>query len=140
METDSLSPALNTFMFLSIAETRISRAFNSRLNGLGFTEFIILFHLVQAEGEKLRRSDLSERTGLTPSGITRLLLPMEKIGLVGRGEDERDARVRFVTLTSAGKTKFMEELPYANALAETKFPANGKEKTADILQFLKDIR
>ena len=74
------------------------------LNGLGFTEFIILFHLVQAEGEKLRRSDLSERTGLLHQELL-VALAYGKIGLVGRGEDERDARVRFVTPHVSGKNK-----------------------------------
>jgi len=51
----------------------------------------------------MRRSDLAELVGLSPSGITRLINPMEKIGLVKKEENFRDARVSLVTLSAAGK-------------------------------------
>jgi DNA-binding MarR family transcriptional regulator len=40
--------------------------------------------------------------GLTASGDTRSLLPLEKLGLVMRQPDPRDARVSYASLTDSG--------------------------------------
>lgn len=52
----------------------------------------------------MRRIDLASSIGLTASGITRLVSPMEKIGLVQKERNERDARVSLVKITPAGET------------------------------------
>jgi DNA-binding MarR family transcriptional regulator len=74
----------------------------SGLHGLSFADFMILYYLERAPGAKLRRVDLAERLGLTASGVTRSLLPLEKLGLVSRQPDPRDARVGYATLTDSG--------------------------------------
>lgn len=51
----------------------------------------------------MRRCDIAEQVGLSPSGVTRLLNPMEKIGIIVKEENPRDARVSLVTLSEAGK-------------------------------------
>ena len=71
-------------------------------HGLSFGDFMLLHHLSKAPGGRLRRVDLAERLGLTASGVTRSLLPLEKIGLVTRESDPRDARVGYAVLTPAG--------------------------------------
>ena len=48
--------------------------------------------------------DLANNIGLTASGITRIVAPMEKIGVVMKELNPRDARVSLVKLTSAGET------------------------------------
>jgi DNA-binding MarR family transcriptional regulator len=75
----------------------------SGLHGLSFADFMILYYLERAPGARLRRVDLAERLGLTASGVTRSLLPLEKIGLVSREPDPRDARVGYATLTDSGR-------------------------------------
>ncbi|HYC82923.1 MAG TPA: winged helix-turn-helix domain-containing protein, partial [Candidatus Paceibacterota bacterium] len=82
----NLSPHLQFFIHLAKAKTVLARRFDNRLsfNGLGFSDFAILCQLQEAEDGKMRRTDLAERVGLTASGITRLLLPLEKIGVVKR--------------------------------------------------------
>lgn len=76
----------------------MSRRFDAGLGGISLNECIILSSLLQAPENKMRRIDLAEKIGFTPSGITRLLLPMEKIGLVFREKNEHDARVSYVIL------------------------------------------
>ncbi len=61
----------------------------------------------------MRRIDLANAIGVTASGITRLLLPMEKIGLVKREAHAGDARVSYVTITKSGKTKLQEGIERA---------------------------
>ena len=78
------------------------------VHGIGFSEYHVLWHLDRAEGHALRRIDLAERLGLSASGITRLVNPMEKIGLVARQSLPRDARVSLVALTKTGKRIFAE--------------------------------
>lgn len=94
----NLNAEMQFFLSLAKIHTVMNRKFDAKLGGLGLSEFIILLHLSKSEDEKLRRIDLAEKVGLTPSGVTRILLPMEKIGLVGRQINEQDARVSFVTL------------------------------------------
>ena len=78
------------------------------LHGIGLSEYLVLHQLFIAPGQTMRRVDLAEQVGLTPSGITRLLNPMEKIGLIEKEDNPRDARVSLVALSSAGKRVYQE--------------------------------
>jgi DNA-binding MarR family transcriptional regulator len=75
----------------------------SNLHGLSFSDFMILYYLDRAPESRLRRIDLAERLGVTASGVTRSLLPLEKLGLVARQPDPRDARVGYASLTASGQ-------------------------------------
>lgn len=90
---------------LARANAVLIRRFDNALgshHGISFSDFQLLNHLARAPGGKLRRVDLAERVGLTASGVTRTLLPLEKIGLVSREADPRDARVGFAVITATG--------------------------------------
>ncbi|MEM7407123.1 MAG: MarR family transcriptional regulator [Pseudomonadota bacterium] len=78
------------------------------IHGLGFSEYLVLWYLHNAPSNKLRRIDLADKVGLTASGITRVVNPMEKTGLVDKEQAARDARVSLVTLTTAGARVFDE--------------------------------
>ena len=73
------------------------------VHGLGLSDYFVLNQLYIAPSQKLRRNELAERVGLSPSGVTRLLNPLEKIGLVEKESNPRDARVSLVTLSVSGK-------------------------------------
>ncbi len=73
------------------------------VHGLSFGDFTLLLHLSQAPNSRLRRGDLADKVGLTASGVTRSLIPLEKIGLVAREADVRDARVGYAVLTPTGQ-------------------------------------
>lgn len=72
--------------------------------GLGFTDLMIMRRLAESEVPP-RRVDLAERMGMTASGVTRALVPLEKVGLVDRVRDPRDARASRASLTEAGRDK-----------------------------------
>lgn len=78
------------------------------LHGVGLSEYLVLHQLFIAPGQKMRRVDLAEQVGLSPSGITRLINPMMKIGLIEKEDSPRDARVSLVTLSIAGKRVYGE--------------------------------
>lgn len=111
----SVHPSLSFVLSLVRLNAILSR---KGFLSLGFSDFVILHHLVQAPEEKMRRIDLAECVGLTASGITRMLLPMEKIGLVMREVHPTDARVSFVVLAKGGKRLYEESLESVEMLAE----------------------
>ena len=96
------------FLKLSRVEAQITRLFDRRSGSFGWTGFQVLYYLDAAPGQRMRRIDLAEKLALTASGVTRLLLPMEKLGLLAREACDGDARVSFVKLTGAGKRHLSE--------------------------------
>lgn len=110
--------SLKLLLNLAKAQVIISRRFD-RLNahGIGFSDFALLYLLYQTPAGKLRRIDLAAQTGLTASAVTRMLAPLEKIGLVARESNDRDARVSYAVLTETGKTVLEDALVTANATA-----------------------
>jgi DNA-binding MarR family transcriptional regulator len=101
----ALTTATDFCLRLARANATLVRRFDNALgsqHGISFSDFQLLNHIARAPNGKLRRVDLAERVGLTASGVTRTLLPLEKIGLVTRETDPRDARVGFAVVTAAG--------------------------------------
>jgi len=131
----TITPAVKLFLNMGKTQTVLTHRFDRGLGGLGFSEFLILLYLDQAEEQKMRRIDLAEKIGMTASGVTRLLLPMEKIGLIKSGPVEQDARVRFVISSTSGKVKLAEALERLDLLAEDIIPQN-KIKELDALSDL----
>ena len=82
----------------------------SAIHGISVNEFLLLLHLERAPSGRLARVDLAKRMHVSASTITRTTAPMEKIGLLGRAPDDRDARLIFVVITDAGKQKLSEAL------------------------------
>jgi DNA-binding MarR family transcriptional regulator len=92
-----------------------------------------------APTQTIRRSDLAELVGLTPSGITRLINPMEKIGLVKKEENLRDARVSLVTLSTAGKQVYEDaQVSFAQASVSL-FESLGVEQLETFTELLKTV-
>jgi DNA-binding MarR family transcriptional regulator len=122
-----ISPAVQFFLSLAKIQAIMNRRFDSALGGLGLNELIILFYLSQAPDAKMRRIDLAEKVGLTASGVTRILLPMEKVGLIQKEVNEHDARVSLVMLALGGKNKLAEGLERAELLSKELIPEVKKE-------------
>ena len=87
----------------------LSREF-SAVHGISVNEFLLLLHLERATAHRLSRVDLAKRMHVSASTITRMTAPMEKIGLVGRDVDDRDARLAFVVATATGREKLSQAL------------------------------
>ena len=74
--------------------------------GTSFSEYLIL-RAIHAKGEEgIRRVELSDQVGLTISGVTRALQPLEKQGYIETLEEVSDARVRKVAMTKSGGVIF----------------------------------
>jgi DNA-binding MarR family transcriptional regulator len=95
---------------LSRIDAWLRKRIEPALPGIGYTDFIILAELDSVVGGRLRPVDLAQRLLLTPSGVTRAILPLAKIGLVERSSHERDARASYITITQAGRAKLDEAM------------------------------
>lgn len=82
----------------------------SAVHGISVNEFLLLLHLERSAANRLPRVDLARRMHVSASTITRMAAPMEKVGLIDREVDERDARLVFVVATNAGRAKLSESL------------------------------
>src|SRR5215210_446338 len=77
------------------AHSALTRALDADLeaaHGLPLTSFEVLMHLSDAEGERMRMSDLADRVLLSRSGLTRLVDRLESQGLLERATCPSDAR------------------------------------------------
>lgn len=106
----STSQQAELILTLTTLQSRLSKRLELQLSihGISFTEFLVMYHLNNSPNNLLRRIELAESVGLTASGITRLLLPMQKTGLVQKESNPRDARVSLVKLSKAGKKIFSD--------------------------------
>ncbi len=89
------------------------------IHGIGLTDFAALHHLAAAPGDRLRRVDLAQRLALSPSGVTRLLGPLERRGIVTREAVGHDARATFAVLTRSGRALVKDATATMNGIAES---------------------
>ncbi len=118
------NPALVTVLHLLRAQSHLQQRFAAELggvHGLSVNDLLLLMHLDQAPGGRLRRVDLAQRLDLSQSSVTRMLAPMEKVGWVARAEDPRDARVGVVVLRKSGRRLAREGTRTLTAQAEALF-------------------
>lgn len=71
--------------------------------GISFAEYRLLRAIAVAPGGRASRVDLADATSLSPSGVTRALRPLEKLGFVESQRAERDARLALAALTAQGR-------------------------------------
>lgn len=88
------------------AWNRIERRLDASLGairGISLAEYRLLRALADAPNSRASRVDLAHAVGLTPSGVTRALRPMEKLGIVTTVKSKRDARLAIAALSPAGR-------------------------------------
>jgi DNA-binding MarR family transcriptional regulator len=107
MSDTSLAAILRLLRAQAFVEARIDPGLGA-VHGIALREFMFLTQLDQAPANRLRRVDLAARLNVSQSTVTRLALPLEKLGFVKREADPRDARVGYVVLTKAGRQRVAE--------------------------------
>ena len=119
-----MSEALELSLKLVRVQTALVKRFDARLSGLhgvSFADLMVLIQLGRAQGGRMRRVDLAQALGLSASGVTRGLVPLERIGLVVREPDPRDARVAYAALTATGRERLVDMLATAEEVADDVF-------------------
>lgn len=109
------------------------------VHGLGFTDLMLLRALGGPDGGSLRRIDLARQLGLSASAVTRALLPLEKVGLVAREPDPRDARASRAVLTEVGRERLAEADETFGAKAATLLGRLSPEEVAELVRLLRLI-
>ena len=107
------------------------------LHGISFSEFMVLYNLNSAPQMTMRRIDLAENIGLSASGVTRLLNPMEKIKLVQKELNPRDARVSLVKLSGAGEQILKDAMVGFNQIADLILKPLNSKQIADLSELTK---
>ena len=129
---------------LLASSARVGRRLDQQLgniSGISFSEYQILAALKASHKGAATRVQLARDVGLTPSGVTRALRPMEKIGLVETLKDERDARRSLATLTAAGLRTFKNADEVVNDTIDALAPAGdlSPARHAQILAWLEAL-
>lgn len=109
MTKDNTICALRLLQAADEFRARLTGEFSS-VHGISVNEFLLMLHLERSPSKRLPRVELAKRMHVSASTITRMAAPMEKIGLLDRDVDARDARLVFVVITKAGKEKLSEAL------------------------------
>jgi DNA-binding MarR family transcriptional regulator len=105
-EPDAFSPEeFHAWRGLIRLRETVMREIDRRLRHHGdvsLADYGVLITLVTAPGLRLRMSALGAQRMLTPSGITRVVIRLEKRGFVRREPDPADGRAAFAVLTKPG--------------------------------------
>ncbi|HAT31909.1 MAG TPA: MarR family transcriptional regulator [Janthinobacterium sp.] len=112
------SDALAVCLRLARAHALIAARLDDQLgllHGIGYGDFQLLRQLSLAPRGRLGRAALATSLALTAAGVTRALLPLEKIGLLARQQDAPGAHV---TLTPAGRALASEAAETAHPLCQ----------------------
>ena len=141
---DRINRPLRTVLDLALARTLLLRDVDASLghhHGVSLSDLALLLELHAAPDEKLRRVELANRLGVTPSGVARQLGPLERIGLVGRESNPRDARLALVTLTEAGRRIADEAQRTAQEASDTALRARwGQDERDQLAELLSAVR
>ena len=107
-------------------------------HNLDGVEFETLIRLARSPGGALRMSDLAGQTGLSTSGMTRVVDRLERDGLVERQACPTDRRGSFTAITAAGRARLGDVLPGHLALLDTWF--TGLLTEGQLRDFLGSLR
>jgi DNA-binding MarR family transcriptional regulator len=99
-------------------EKRLDSALGN-IRGISFAEYRLLRALSDAPNDWASRVDLAQAVGLTPSGVTRALRPMEKLGYVSTAKSKRDARLALASLTPPGQELVVDASGVVNDMMKT---------------------
>lgn len=80
-------------------------------HGLTGTDFDALIRLARSAGQRLTMSDLAAQTGLSTSGMTRIIDRLERRGLTRRELSATDRRSWWAILTPEGRQVLDADIP-----------------------------
>ncbi|MDQ8936770.1 MarR family winged helix-turn-helix transcriptional regulator [Acinetobacter rudis] len=120
----------------------VTKKFDLRLSthGINFTEFMLMYHLNAAQNQTLSRIALADKVALSASGVTRVLQPMEKIGLTERHSNPRDARQSLVSLSKTGQGIFQDALVSVEETANDIQSLLSTDEIATLMHILQKLK
>ncbi len=111
-------------------------------HGLSMGDYEVLVFLSEADDNRMRMCDLASSLRLSPSGLTRRLDGMVKMGWVDRASCAADRRVMYAHLTPSGREKMESAAPdhVASVRRHVLAPlgAAGVQQLGDLFQAIRD--
>ncbi len=113
----------------------------SSIRGISFAEYRLLRALSDAPNSWASRVDLAQSVGLTPSGVTRALRPMEKMGYVTTAKSKRDARLALASLSPHGQDLVNDASGVVNDIMKTILERSRKTppQVDEMIELLEDF-
>lgn len=126
---------------LAMLQSRLVKRVDQHLSvhGISFSEFLVMHHLHGAPNMTMRRIDLAECIGISASGVTRLVNPMEKNHLVQKEVNVRDARVSLVQLSETGEELYNYAQVSLEQCAEYLLKSLGNKQTTKLLKLTNSL-
>ncbi len=129
---------------MPFALNRLMAGWNARLaakleaKGISFPQWRVLMVSARSPAA-LTIVELSERTLVPHSTLSRQVAAMERDGLVWRTPSEEDARAVRVVLTPRGRARYREALPLAVEEVELGLSALTREEAAELRRLVARI-
>lgn len=114
MAEDREDPEVAAWRGLLVAHSRLVPAMEADLRAAGqvsLSWYDVLLELNAAPGRRLRMSELSQRTVLSRSRVSRIVDELAAAGLAERQPDQADGRSSFAALTPAGRSALRRAWP-----------------------------
>jgi len=94
----------------ALLASRLSKRVGNRLSvhGISLTEYLVMRYLDGAPHKAAPRIALADHLGMSASGVTRLIAPMEKNRVIEKATNPRDARQSLVKLSETGQRIYGE--------------------------------
>lgn len=121
-------------------ESRLNSSLSS-IRGISLAEYRLLRALGDAPNAQASRTGLAQAVGLTVSGVTRALRPMEKLGVVSTVKSKRDARLAIAALTPAGRELLNDASAVVDDTMQTMLEHSPKvaSRLDDLTDLLEDV-
>jgi len=138
---DKISPQVEFLIEHASITARLHKQMDLCLSyqGISFTEFLIMHHLYASPLHTMRRIELAEHVGITASGVTRLLAPMEKNRIVEKEKNPRDARQSLVKLSATGQQLYRDSLIGFTDFSERKLESWSPKQIEQVVGLLRKI-
>jgi DNA-binding MarR family transcriptional regulator len=110
------------------------------LHGISFSEFLVMYQLSLATNRTMRRIDLAQSVHMSASGVTRLLNPMERLKIIQKEPNPRDARVSLVKLSDVGVDLFNDAFKTLDQISDRLVKPLHSSEIEILLRILKKIK
>lgn len=94
----------------ALLASRLSKKVGGQLSahGISLTEYLVMHYLYGSPHNAVPRIDLAEHLGMSASGVTRLIAPLDKNNIIEKVTNPRDARQSLVKLSKTGQRIYKE--------------------------------
>ena len=123
------------------ATRRLTQLYDEAMapTGLRVTQFHVLSELERRSGDPPTIGELAEILTMERSALGQTLRPLTRDGFIDLGQDERDGRLKPITLTKAGKDKVVRGRRYWAGAHEKFKHFFGDNQSVVLRETLRDI-